>query len=38
MIEMVNVNRQSEDNGGRWTMEKMRSDPCTITLPSDFEE
>ena len=29
MIEMVNINGQSEDNGGRWTMEKMRSDPCT---------
>ena len=33
MIEMVNVNGQSEDNGGRWTMEKMRSDPRTITIP-----
>ena len=33
MIEMVNVNGQSEENGGRWTMEKMRSDPCTITIP-----
>ena len=29
---MVNINRQSEDNGGKWTMEKMRSNPHTITL------
>ena len=29
---MVNINRQSEESGDKWTMEKMRSDPCTVTV------
>ena len=33
IIEMVNISGQSEDNGDRWIMEKMRSDPHTITIP-----
>ena len=30
---MVNVSGQSEDNGDKWIMEKMRSDPHTVTIP-----
>ena len=33
IIEMVNVNGQSEESGDKWTMEKMRSDPRTVTIP-----
>ena len=33
IIEMVNVNGQSEDSEGKWTMEKIRSDPHTVTIP-----
>ena len=33
IIETVNVSGQSEDNGDRWIMEKMRSDPHTVTIP-----
>ena len=30
-MEMVNVNSESNDNGGRQMIEKRRSLPCTIT-------
>ena len=29
---MVNIGGESEVNGGRCKMEKIRSDPCTITI------
>ena len=30
---MVKVNRESDTNGDRWMMEKIMSDPCTVTIP-----
>ena len=33
IIETVNVNGESEINGDKWTMEKIRSGPRTITPP-----
>ena len=32
IIEMVNVNSESDDNGGRQMIEKRMSLPCIITL------
>ena len=34
ITEVVNVNGEPDDNGGRWMMEKRMSLPCTVT-PSD---
>ena len=31
IVEMVNVNGELEINGDKWTMEKIRSNPHTIT-------
>ena len=33
IAEMVKVNGESDTNGDRWMMEKIMSDPCTITIP-----
>ena len=30
---MVNINGESETNRDKWKMEKIRSDPYTITIP-----
>ena len=31
IAEMVNVNGGSDTNGDRWMMEKITSNPCTVT-------
>ena len=33
ITEMVNVNGEPEVNGGRYKMEKTRSNPHTVTIP-----
>ena len=42
IVEMVNVNGELEINGDKWKMEKIRSDPHTITITvspsSEFPE
>ena len=30
---MMNINGESNTNGDKWTIEKIRSGPCTVTPP-----
>ena len=34
IMEMVNISGESKDKGGKWIIEKRRSCPHTVTLPS----
>ena len=33
IVETVNVNGELEINGDKWKLEKIRSNPCTVTIP-----
>ena len=33
IVETVNIKGELEANGDKWKMEKIRSDPCTVTIP-----
>ena len=35
-METVNVNGESNDNGGRQMIEKRRLLPCIVTIASEF--
>ena len=37
IVEMVNVNRELEINRDKWKMEKIRSDPHTVTPHVNYE-